>query len=70
MGAKKKALSNVRRDEIVVEIVNLLVPEGDQSDRFSSEFVVLSTIQFIQQSTQKNRCGASLKQITNHSLRY
>jgi hypothetical protein len=53
MGAKEKARAKSRRDEIVGELVNLLVPDGDESDRFSSEFVVLSTIQFIQQSNSK-----------------
>jgi hypothetical protein len=53
MGANKNAPAKSRRDEIVGELVNLLVPDGDGSDRFSSEFVVFSTIQFIQQSNSK-----------------
>jgi hypothetical protein len=50
MGAKKKAPSNQRRDEIVAEVVDLLVPDGDDSDRLSSHVTVTSALEYLQRS--------------------
>jgi hypothetical protein len=50
MRAKKKAPLKSRHDEILAELVSLLAPDGDDSDRFSTEFSVLATIQYLQRS--------------------
>jgi hypothetical protein len=47
MRAKERALPPARRSEVVAEIVELLVPQGDDSDKFTAEFMVVSAIQFI-----------------------